>query len=148
PAVAIAPPPAPRPARDAIDWNVLAAVDPADRDLVARYAAASKDLDRLSFDLARRFAPDPLEIQFRRDLSRVRWRRTSDLSAVWVEAVVCPADRALLARVDGAVTSFESGEEWKPLAIHGDKLIAPAAWGRRAVLARPDGALVRLLRVE
>ena len=148
PAVAVGPPPVPQPARDAIDWNVLAAVDPAERDLVVRYAAASKEVDRLSFDLARRFAPDPLEIQFRSDLSRLRWRRTSELSAVWIEAVVCPADRAQLARVDGAVTSFSAGEEWKPLAIRGDKLIAPAAWGRRAVLARPDGALVRLLKVE
>ncbi len=145
---ALAAAPAPGAGEHTVDWAFLDKADAQDRDLVTGYAETARRLDALALRLARRFPSALLQVEVREDLARVRWRAAGELPGVWTEAIVCPADRELLMRVEGALAPFASGRTWRTLAIRGDRLVAPAEWNGRAVLVRPDGGIVRLLRID
>lgn len=131
-----------------VDWSFLDKADAQDRELVTGYADTARRLDALALRLARRFPSALLQVEVREDLARVRWRAAGELAGVWTEALVCPADRELLMRVEGALAPFASGRTWRTLAIRGDRLVAPAEWNGRALLVRPDGGIVRLFRID
>lgn len=130
------------------EWDVLASLDHDERTLIEGYAAQARQLDRLALELSRRFPGPLLELQIRRDLSRLRWRSAGPLARRWSEAVVCPEDRRAFREIEGVVAKNSARGQWLPLAVRGDRLLSAPHWAGRALLIRPDGTIVRLRRLD
>ncbi|GEM_PF-5376323 len=128
-----------------LDWDFHEGIDHDEMKLAKAYSEAALEFQRLSLELARRY-PMPVDgLEVRRDFSRLRWRVAQSGPKRWVESIICPEDRRSVERLEGVLAQTSSRRVWIPLAIRGDRLLAPAHWQGRALLLRPDGAMIRLL---
>jgi len=132
----------------AIDWDFFSGVDVDEQQLIIDYARTSRELQRLSLELARRYPAPLLEMELSRDLSRLRWRTRGDLPGRWREALTCPDDRDSLRRALSSRFPGSARAHWLRLSLGGHRLLSPTAWAPRALLLRPDGSLVRLVMLD
>lgn len=133
----------------AIDWDYLGMMDSDYRQLILKYQESVRETRRLALELSHTFPSPLLRLELRRDLSRIRWRIADPLSgAGWTEALVCPADRNALAKLENVVIKGSARAEWVRMRISGDRLLTNRAWGQRALLVREDGAVLRLMIIE
>ncbi|MDQ7006111.1 MAG: hypothetical protein Q9Q40_02655 [Acidobacteriota bacterium] len=129
-------------------WDFLSTLDHDERALIEGYAAQARQLQRMALELARRYPGPLLELQVRRDLRRLRWRTAGPWAGRWSEALVCPEDRRAFRQVEGVTAESSARGEWIRLALRGDRLLSAPGWAGHALLIRPDGTLVRLMRLE
>ncbi len=133
----------------AIDWDFLGMMDSDYRQLILKYRDSVRETRRLALELSRTFPSPLLRLELRRDLSRIRWQITDPLpGAGWTEALVCPADREALAKMENVIIEGSARAEWVRMRISGDRLLTHRAWGQRALLVREDGAVLRLMIVD
>ncbi len=134
---------------DTIDWDFLSQIAPSDRELIAHHLTTARELARSALELAHHFPSPLLELEVRRDLTRLRWRIADGLAGVrWTDALVCPEDRAVLEKVEGVMALRSARSEWIRMRIDGDRLVRDQRWEGRAFLLRPDGGIVRLMVIS
>lgn len=133
---------------DLFSWDFSGEIDPDDLRLLDEYREVATRYHQLSDELLRRYHPLPLHIELRQDLSRLRWRIRNAHHGTWSEALVCPEDRAAFDDLGLLFSTRSARAGWLPLQGRGERILAPVAWKGRALLVRPDGKLVRLIRID